>query len=170
MELGAVIGAVPEAWVRRGEPAPGDVVLLVGGKTGRDGIGGATGSSKAHTDESVRTAGAEVQKGNAVEERKIQRLFRNPETARLIKRCNDFGAGGVSVAVGELARDWTSIWTRCRRSTKVWTAPSWRSPNPRSAWLWWWKPRTWTRSSLWRAPKTSPRWSSPGLWRKIVSA
>ncbi|MFA6508787.1 MAG: phosphoribosylformylglycinamidine synthase, partial [Treponemataceae bacterium] len=104
MELGAVIGAVPEAWVRREEPLPGDVILLVGGKTGRDGIGGATGSSKAHTDESVRTAGAEVQKGNAVEERKIQRLFRNPETTRLIKRCNDFGAGGVSVAVGELAR------------------------------------------------------------------
>ncbi len=104
MELGAVIGAVPEAWVRREEPVPGDVILLVGGKTGRDGIGGATGSSKAHTDESVSSAGAEVQKGNAVEERKIQRLFRNPETARLIKRCNDFGAGGVSVAVGELAR------------------------------------------------------------------
>ena len=103
MELGAVIGAAPEAWVRREEPAAGDIVLLVGGATGRDGIGGATGSSKAHTDESVRTAGAEVQKGNAVEERKIQRLFRNPAVARLIKRCNDFGAGGVSVAVGELA-------------------------------------------------------------------
>ena len=104
MELGAVIGAVPEAWVRREEPVPGDVVLLVGGKTGRDGIGGATGSSKAHTDESVGSAGAEVQKGNAVEERKIQRLFRDPAATRLIKRCNDFGAGGVSVAVGELAR------------------------------------------------------------------
>ncbi len=103
MELGAVIGAVPASWVRREEPAPGDVVLLVGGATGRDGIGGATGSSKAHTDESVRTAGAEVQKGNAVEERKIQRLFRDPAVTRLIKRCNDFGAGGVSVAVGELA-------------------------------------------------------------------
>ncbi len=103
MELGAVIGAVPEAWVRREEPAPGDAVILIGGRTGRDGIGGATGSSKAHTDESVRSAGAEVQKGNAVEERKIQRLFRSPEATRLIKRCNDFGAGGVSVAVGELA-------------------------------------------------------------------
>lgn len=103
MELGAVIGAAPEAWVRREEPAVGDVILLVGGATGRDGIGGATGSSKAHTDESVRTAGAEVQKGNAVEERKIQRLFRNPAVTKLIKRCNDFGAGGVSVAVGELA-------------------------------------------------------------------
>jgi phosphoribosylformylglycinamidine synthase len=89
--------------VRREEPAPGDLVLLVGGKTGRDGIGGATGSSKVHTGESVETAGAEVQKGNAVEERKLQRLFRNPQATALIKRCNDFGAGGVSVAVGELA-------------------------------------------------------------------
>ncbi|MDR3161005.1 MAG: phosphoribosylformylglycinamidine synthase, partial [Spirochaetaceae bacterium] len=103
LELGAVMGAVPEAWVRREEPQPGDLVLLVGGKTGRDGIGGATGSSKAHTGESVETSGAEVQKGNAVEERKLQRLFRNPAFTRLIKRCNDFGAGGVAVAVGELA-------------------------------------------------------------------
>jgi phosphoribosylformylglycinamidine synthase len=103
MELGAVIAAVPEVQVRREEPAEGDVVVLVGGKTGRDGIGGATGSSKAHTGESVKSAGAEVQKGNAVEERKLQRLFRNPRFTALIKRCNDFGAGGVSVAVGELA-------------------------------------------------------------------
>lgn len=103
MELGAVAGAVPEAWVRREEPLAGDLVLLLGGKTGRDGIGGATGSSKAHTGESVETAGAEVQKGNAVEERKLQRLFRNPAVTSLIKRCNDFGAGGVAVAVGELA-------------------------------------------------------------------
>ncbi|MDR1250665.1 MAG: phosphoribosylformylglycinamidine synthase subunit PurQ [Treponema sp.] len=103
MELGAVIGAVPRAWVRREEPEAGDLVLLVGGKTGRDGIGGATGSSKVHTGESVETSGAEVQKGNAVEERKLQRFFRNPALTRLIKRCNDFGAGGVSVAVGELA-------------------------------------------------------------------
>jgi len=103
MELGAVIGAVNETWVRREEPQQGDVILLVGGKTGRDGIGGATGSSKVHTEGSVQSAGAEVQKGNAVEERKIQRLFRNPHLSRLIKRCNDFGAGGVSVAVGELA-------------------------------------------------------------------
>jgi phosphoribosylformylglycinamidine synthase len=103
MELGAVVGAVPAAWVRREEPEPGDVVLLAGGKTGRDGIGGATGSSKAHTGESVEKSGAEVQKGNAVEERKLQRLFRKSEVTRLIKRCNDFGAGGVSVAVGELA-------------------------------------------------------------------
>ncbi|GAB6393513.1 MAG: phosphoribosylformylglycinamidine synthase [Treponematales bacterium] len=103
MELGAVVGAAPASWVRREEPAPGDVVLLVGGRTGRDGIGGATGSSKAHTGQSVETAGAEVQKGNPVEERKLQRLFRNPRVTALIKRCNDFGAGGVSVAVGELA-------------------------------------------------------------------
>jgi phosphoribosylformylglycinamidine synthase len=103
LELGAVIGAVPRDWVRREKPEPGDVVLLVGGRTGRDGIGGATGSSKAHTGESVQQSGAEVQKGNAVEERKLQRLFRNPAVTCLIKRCNDFGAGGVAVAVGELA-------------------------------------------------------------------
>ena len=103
LELGAVIAAAPAAWVRREEPAPGDVVILVGGKTGRDGIGGATGSSKIHSDKSVESAGAEVQKGNAVEERKLQRLFRDERTARLIKRCNDFGAGGAAVAVGELA-------------------------------------------------------------------
>jgi phosphoribosylformylglycinamidine synthase len=102
-ELGAVIAAVPQAWVRREAPAAGDLALLLGGKTGRDGIGGATGSSKAHTGESVETAGAEVQKGNAVEERKLQRLFRNSEVTALIKRCNDFGAGGAAVAVGELA-------------------------------------------------------------------
>jgi phosphoribosylformylglycinamidine synthase len=103
LELGAVAGAVPASWVRREEPVPGDAVILVGGKTGRDGIGGATGSSKVHTGESVETAGAEVQKGNAVEERKLQRLFRKSGVSRLIKRCNDFGAGGVSVAAGELA-------------------------------------------------------------------
>jgi phosphoribosylformylglycinamidine synthase len=103
MELGAVIAAVPETHVCRAVPEQGDVVLLIGGKTGRDGIGGATGSSKAHTGKSVETAGAEVQKGNAVEERKLQRLFRRAETSRLVKRCNDFGAGGVSVAAGELA-------------------------------------------------------------------
>jgi phosphoribosylformylglycinamidine synthase len=102
-ELGAVIAAVPQAWVRREEPAAGDLALLLGGKTGRDGIGGATGSSRAHTGESVESAGAEVQKGNAVEERKLQRLFRKSEVTALIKRCNDFGAGGVAVAVGEIA-------------------------------------------------------------------
>jgi len=103
MEIGAVIGAVPAKNVRRETPAPGDVVLLLGGKTGRDGCGGATGSSKAHNADSLARCGAEVQKGNAPEERKLQRLFRNPEASRLIKRCNDFGAGGVSVAIGELA-------------------------------------------------------------------
>jgi phosphoribosylformylglycinamidine synthase len=103
MELGAVIAATPASSVVREEPEPGDLVILVGGGTGRDGIGGATGSSKVHTAESVTTAGAEVQKGNAVTERKIQRLFRNPEVTRKIRRCNDFGAGGVAVAVGELA-------------------------------------------------------------------
>ena len=103
MEIGAVIAAAPAENVRRERPAPGDVVMLLGGATGRDGIGGATGSSKAHNAHSVESCGAEVQKGNAPEERKLQRLFRNPEAMRMIKRCNDFGAGGVSVAIGELA-------------------------------------------------------------------
>jgi len=103
MELGAVVAACPAANVRREVPDPGDVVILLGGATGRDGCGGATGSSKAHTEDSLTSCGAEVQKGNPPEERKLQRLFRNPEATLLIKRCNDFGAGGVSVAVGELA-------------------------------------------------------------------
>ena len=103
MEVGAVVGAVPADWVRRENASKGDIVVLLGGKTGRDGCGGATGSSKEHTDDSLRLCGAEVQKGNAPEERKIQRLFRNPEVTRLVKKCNDFGAGGVSVAIGELA-------------------------------------------------------------------
>ena len=103
MEIGAVIAAAPAENVRRERPAPGDAVILLGGSTGRDGIGGATGSSKAHDSHSVETCGAEVQKGNAPEERKLQRLFRSPEACRMIKRCNDFGAGGVSVAIGELA-------------------------------------------------------------------
>ncbi|NLU25021.1 MAG: phosphoribosylformylglycinamidine synthase [Clostridiales bacterium] len=103
MEIGAVIGAVPARNVRREVPIPGDVVILLGGRTGRDGCGGATGASKSHTVASLESCGAEVQKGNAPEERKLQRLFRNAEAARMIKRCNDFGAGGVSVAVGELA-------------------------------------------------------------------
>lgn len=103
MELGAVVGAAPKENVVREKPAAGDVVILLGGKTGRDGVGGATGSSKVQTVESVETAGAEVQKGNAIEERKIQRLFRNGNVTRLIKKSNDFGAGGVCVAIGELA-------------------------------------------------------------------
>ncbi len=102
MEIGAVIAAAPESNVRREAPVPGDVVILLGGRTGRDGCGGATGSSKSHTMESLESCGAEVQKGNAPEERKLQRLFRNPKVTRMIKRCNDFGAGGVSVAIGEL--------------------------------------------------------------------
>ncbi len=103
MEIGAVVGAAPAANVVRLRPEAGDVVILLGGSTGRDGCGGATGSSKSHTAESLASCGAEVQKGNPPEERKIQRLFRDPEVTRLIKRCNDFGAGGVSVAIGELA-------------------------------------------------------------------
>ncbi len=103
MEIGAVIAGAPAKNVRREVPAPGDKVILLGGRTGRDGCGGATGSSKSHTEESLTACGAEVQKGNAPEERKLQRLFRNPEATILIKRCNDFGAGGVSVAIGELA-------------------------------------------------------------------
>lgn len=103
MEIGAVIAATPEENVRREVPDPDDVVILLGGRTGRDGCGGATGSSKSHTLSSIETCGSEVQKGNAPEERKLQRLFRNAEASRIIKRCNDFGAGGVSVAIGELA-------------------------------------------------------------------
>ena len=103
LECGAVVGAAPAGNVRRERPAPGDVVILLGGRTGRDGIGGATGSSKSHNKKSLTTMASEVQKGNAPEERKIQRLFRDPQVTRLIKRCNDFGAGGVSVAIGELA-------------------------------------------------------------------
>ena len=103
MEIGAVVGAVKASAVRRESPAPGDVILLLGGRTGRDGIGGATGSSKEHTEASLETCGSEVQKGNAPEERQLQRLFRRPEVTRLIKKSNDFGAGGVSVAIGELA-------------------------------------------------------------------
>lgn len=103
MEIGAVLGAAPVENVRRERPVEGDVVILLGGRTGRDGCGGATGSSKSHTMKSLEKCGAEVQKGNAPEERKLQRLFRNKEACRLIKRCNDFGAGGVSVAIGELA-------------------------------------------------------------------
>lgn len=103
MEIGAVMGAAPRENVIRESSDPGDIIILLGGRTGRDGCGGATGSSKAHTEESIDTCGAEVQKGNPPTERKIQRLFRRPEVSKLIKKCNDFGAGGVSVAIGELA-------------------------------------------------------------------
>lgn len=104
MEVGAVVGAVKKEFVRRETPVPGDIVILLGGKTGRDGVGGATGSSKEHNDSSLTKCSSEVQKGNAPVERRIQRLFRNPEVTKLIKKSNDFGAGGVSVAIGELAR------------------------------------------------------------------
>ncbi len=103
MEIGAVMGAAPRKDVIRETSDPGDIIILLGGRTGRDGIGGATGSSKVHTEASIEVCGAEVQKGNAPTERKIQRMFRRPEVSRLIKKCNDFGAGGVSVAIGELA-------------------------------------------------------------------
>lgn len=103
MEVGAVVGAVKASWVRREKPSEGDIIILLGGKTGRDGIGGATGSSKEHDSDSLYVCGAEVQKGNAPEERKIQRFFRNSEVTKLIKKCNDFGAGGVAVAISELA-------------------------------------------------------------------
>ncbi len=103
MEIGAVMGAAPRSAVKRENSDPGDIIILLGGRTGRDGIGGATGSSKVHTEASIEVCGAEVQKGNAPTERKIQRLFRRPEVSSLIKKCNDFGAGGVSVAIGELA-------------------------------------------------------------------
>ncbi|MGN0373983.1 MAG: phosphoribosylformylglycinamidine synthase [Butyrivibrio sp.] len=103
MEIGAVMGAAPRSAVIRETSDPGDIIILLGGRTGRDGCGGATGSSKAHTEKSIDSCGAEVQKGNAPTERKIQRMFRRPEVSRLIKKCNDFGAGGVSVAIGELA-------------------------------------------------------------------
>ena len=103
MEIGAVMGAAPRRAVKRETSDPGDIIILLGGRTGRDGIGGATGSSKVHTEASIEVCGAEVQKGNAPTERKIQRMFRREEVSRLIKKCNDFGAGGVSVAIGELA-------------------------------------------------------------------
>ncbi len=103
MEIGAVVGAAPAENVIREVPEPGDVIILLGGRTGRDGCGGATGSSKSHTVPSIETCGSEVQKGNPPEERKLQRLFRKPEVTHLIRRCNDFSAGGVSVAIGELA-------------------------------------------------------------------
>lgn len=119
----------------RHKPQPGDVVILLGGRTGRDGCGGATGSSKAHNAESLSSCGAEVQKGNPPEERKLQRLFRNPEASRLIVRCNDFGAGGVSVAIGELADGLSiSTLTACLKSTRDSTAPSLPYLNRRSVW------------------------------------
>ena len=138
MEIGAVIAAVPEKNVRRECPAPGDQVILLGGRTGRDGCGGATGSSKSHNLHSLETCGAEVQKGNAPEERKLQRLFRNGEATRMIKRCNDFGAGGVSVAIGELA---DGLEIDLNRVPKKYDGLDGTElghfTSPRSGWRWW---------------------------------
>lgn len=155
MEVGAVVAATPADHVRRETPAPGDKVILLGGRTGRDGIGGATGASKAHNVESLELDGAEVQKGNAPVERKLQRLFRRGDACRLIKRCNDFGAVACPwrSASWPTACTWTS--TRCPRSTRVLTAPNWRSPNPRSAWPWTWPPKMWTSSSATPRKRTS---------------
>ena len=136
MEIGAVMGAAPRKNVIRESSDPGDIIVLLGGRTGRDGCGGATGSSKAHTTSSIDTCGAEVQKGNPPTERKIQRLFRREEVSRLIKKCNDFGAGGVSVAIGELADGLQIDRTKCRRNMPVWTAQSLPSPSLRSVWQW----------------------------------
>ena len=134
MEIGAVLGAAPRRAVVRENSDPGDIIILLGGRTGRDGCGGATGSSKVHTTESIETCGAEVQKGNAPTERKLQRLFRREEVSLLIKKCNDFGAGGVSVAIGELHRALRSIWTKYRKNMPASTEPRSPSPSPRSVW------------------------------------
>ena len=141
MEIGAVIGASPKENVIRETPMPGDAIVLLGGRTGRDGCGGATGSSKAHTEQSIETCGAEVQKGNPPTERKIQRLFRDGEVAKLIKRCNDFGAGGVCVAIGELADGLTVDLDRVSKKYEGLTVPSWLFLNLRNAWRWFWIPR-----------------------------
>lgn len=146
MEIGAVMGAAPRKDVIRETSDPGDIIILLGGRTGRDGIGGATGSSKVHTTSSIEVCGAEVQKGNAPTERKIQRMFRRPEVSRIIKKCNDFGAGGVSVAIGELAAGLKIDWTRFPRNMRGWTARRSPFPSPRSVWQWWWIQRMWTSS------------------------
>ena len=180
MEIGAVIAAAPAENVRRERPAPGDVVILLGGRTGRDGIGGATGSSKAHNAQSVETCGAEVQKGNAPEERKLQRLFRNPTASRMIKRCNDFGAGGVSVAIGELAEGLHINLNAVPASMKAWTVRNSPSVRARSAWPWSWNPAMWMPFSLWRMRKTlklslslsyrmNPDWSWSGTVRTSLT-
>ncbi len=127
-------GAAPRRAVIRENSDPGDIIILLGGRTGRDGIGGATGSSKVHTEASIEVCGAEVQKGNAPTERKIQRMFRREEVSHIIKKCNDFGAGGVSVAIGELADGLRSTWTKFRRNMQVLTEQRLRFPNPRNVW------------------------------------
>ena len=160
MEIGAVIAAAPAANVRRERPQSGDVVILLGGRTGRDGCGGATGASKSHTVQSLESCGAEVQKGNAPEERKLQRLFRNAEACRMIKRCNDFGAGGVSVAIGELADGLDIDLNAVPKSMRASTARSSRSVNRRSAWPSWSRRRTPGASSPSPTARTSRRRSS----------
>lgn len=146
MEIGAVMGAAPRKDVIRETSDPGDIIILLGGRTGRDGIGGATGSSKVHTTSSIEVCGAEVQKGNAPTERKIQRMFRRPEVSRIIKKCNDFGAGGVSVAIGELAAGLKIDLDKVPRNMRAWTARRSPFPSPRSVWQWWWIQRMWTSS------------------------
>ncbi len=131
------MGAAPRRAVIRETSDPGDIIILLGGRTGRDGCGGATGSSKVHTEESIETCGAEVQKGNAPTERKIQRMFRREEVSRLIKKCNDFGAGGVSVAIGELADGLRWIWTKYRRNMPDLTEQRLLSLSLRSVWQLW---------------------------------
>ena len=137
LEVGAVVGAVKAGNVRRERPEAGDVIVMLGGRTGRDGIGGATGSSKEHDARSLETCGSEVQKGNAPEERKLERLFRRPEVTRLIKKSNDFGAGGVSVAIGEAGRR-TGHLPRPREDQvqRPEFHGGWPSASRRSAWPW----------------------------------
>ena len=134
MEIGAVIGAAPRDTVRRERPSAGDLIVLLGGRTGRDGCGGATGSSKEHTVDSLLSCGAEVQKGNPPTERKIQRLFRNPTVTSMIKRCNDFGAGGVSVAIGELTDGLIVNLDKFLKNMKDLTVRNWRFLNRRNVW------------------------------------
>ena len=142
MEIGAVMGAAPRKNVIRENSDPDDIIILLGGRTGRDGCGGATGSSKVHTEKSIDMCGAEVQKGNAPTERKIQRLFRREEVSRLIKKCNDFGAGGVSVAIGELADGLVVDLDRVpKKYAGLDGTGRLRSRNPKSVWQWWYHPR-----------------------------
>ena len=143
MEIGAVLGAAPRKNVVREEPLPGDIIILLGGKTGRDGCGGATGSSKKHTVESLETCGAEVQKGNALTERKIQRMFRRQEVTTLIKRCNDFGAGGVSVAIGELTDGLDINLDKVPKKYEASMERNWLFLNLRNEW-----PSSWLRKML----------------------
>ena len=169
MEIGAVMGAAPRKNVIRENSDPGDIIILLGGRTGRDGCGGATGSSKVHTEKSIETCGAGVQKGNAPTERKIQRLFRRGEVSRLIRKCNDFGAGGVSVAIGELADgltvdldkvpkkyaglDGTELAISESQERMAVVVHKEDADKFRSAWRWWYRRRMWTRFWAMRGKK-----------------